>query len=330
MRLPRTWSTWGVVLIVAAGLFSSALLAPTGSALSVRTKEPYCQSHLELPTPICHVFVVFLENEIVGKVLSEPFQGKFLAQKYSFASQYYSVIHYSFPNYLAATAGFATNYITVMNRPSVVNLIQNHSPALSWDAFMQSMPRHCDPNGTQAYRIAHNPFVDYATVWDNQSYCRAHDVAFGIWDSEVSSGHVPNYAFLSPNTTNDCWRYGEISCDAWLHSWLSPLINNTPVFSHSVFFITYDESRTWDTNSSNGSANGGGHVYTVAVSPYACAGGNITTHYNHYDLLTTTEWLLGLGRLGPGAMDNWTPIFRRAPTSSRESPHNVVIPRCLE
>ncbi len=131
-------------------------------------------------------------------------------------------------------------------------------------------------------------------------------MAWKYWGVAVQDKQIPNYAFFSPAPVDDCWKYGLTSCDKWLHGWLTPLINKSAVFSHSVFFITYDEGWVNDTQSSNGTAKGGGHVALLAVSPYACKGNTSQVPYNHYDLLTTTEWLLGLGNLPNPAQNNWT------------------------
>jgi hypothetical protein len=298
----------GAVLIIL--IAPSAIPEPIASRTTVpiataAAKEPPCEVNLKLPSPICHVFIVFLENQEESWVLNNTsFEGKYLTSHYAFASQYYSVIHYSFPNYLAATAGFATNYQHLMSRNNVVNLIQNKS-GLTWDAYMQGMPHPCDQNYSLNYRAAHNPLVYYADIFDRKAYCWNHDQTFVPWQNAVANGSkLPNYALFAPNVTNDCWKFGLQLCDTWLHGWLSPLINDSAVFSNSVFFITYDEGASWDNESSNGTAVGGGHVYTVAVSPFACKGYISQTHYNTYSMLTTTEWLLGLGKLG--YQDNWT------------------------
>jgi hypothetical protein len=297
-----------IAFAVAILLLTSASpgpVSPSGYAPGLApAASPKCETAEHLPTPICHIYIIFLENEPYYLVMNTSYEGHHLATKYSIAADYYSVEHYSFPNYLAATAGFVTNYQQVMARANIVNLLQNHSPALSWDAFMQGMPTPCNQSPSPTYRTAHNPFVWYADIWDNQSYCRAHDIKFYAWSVDSSKGHLPVYGFIAPNVTNDCWKTGLQQCDAWLSVWLQRQIDTPAVFNNSVFFVTYDESKVNDTQSANGTANGGGHIFTAAVSPYSCRGYASKKPYDHYDLLTTTEWLLGLGRLG--SEDNWS------------------------
>ncbi|MCI4321954.1 MAG: alkaline phosphatase family protein, partial [Thermoplasmata archaeon] len=203
--------------------------------------------------------------------------------------------------YTAATSGVANNYQHVMKLHNVVDLLNAHSPALSWNAFMQGMPYACDQNHSAMYRAAHNPFVYYADIWGNQSYCQSHDLGFQAWSHDVAINQTPTYGFFSPNITNECWASNITVCDTFLRHWMSPLLNDS-FFQSSVFFLTYDEG---SSNSTLGAGTkGGGHVYTAAISPYACAGYTSTYNYTHYNLLTTTEWLLGLNSTG-NANDSW-------------------------
>jgi acid phosphatase len=275
---------------------SSASNKPVGSLLSA------CPS-LNLSTPICHVFIVFLENLNEPWVMAHgPFE-RYLAQKYAFAADFYSIEHYSFPAYTATTSGVANNYQHVLKLQNVVDSLNGHSPALSWGAFMQGMPYACDPTHSAQYRSAHNPFVYYADIWGNQTYCKSHDVGFSAWNQAVANNQTPNYGFFSPNITNECWASNITVCDTFLRQWMSPMLNDS-FFQSSVFFLTYDEGSGNSTLGANGSV-GGGHVYTAAISPYSCAGYSSTYNYTHYNLLTTTEWLLGLNGTG-NANDSWS------------------------
>jgi hypothetical protein len=143
--------------------------------------------------------------------------------------------------------------------------------------------------------------VWYKDVYANQTDCRANDVNLSAWSTDLAAGTLPTYGFISPNVTDECLKVGAY-CDPWLRGFLNPILNSS-LFNSSVFFITYDEGAINDTLGVNGTP-GGGHVFTAIVSPFACAASNSTVNYNHYNLLTTTEWLLHLGRLGvPG--DSW-------------------------
>jgi acid phosphatase len=276
--------------------------SPASTARAAGSATSACPA-LNLTTPICHVFLLYMENLNEEWVMGHGPYERYLAQKYSFAAKFYSIMHFSFPAYTAATSGVANNWQHVMKLKNVVDLLNAHSPALSWNAFMQGMPYPCDQNHSPQYRAAHNPFVYYSDIWSNQSYCKAQDLGFPAWHTDVVKNTTPNYGFFSPNITNECWSSNISVCDSWLHLWLTPLLNAS-FFQSSVFFITYDEGTTNSTLGAN-NTTGGGHVYTVAVSPYSCPGYQSQYNYTHYNLMTTTEWLLGLGSTG-NHNDNWT------------------------
>jgi hypothetical protein len=286
---------------LAVGVATVAPLTPAGAPAA--TTNSSCPS-LKLPTPICHVIIIFLENQNVSWVLHHaPFQ-EYLAAKYAFASQYYSVIHYSYPNYVAATSGSETNFIHVHAKKNIVDLIRAANGTQTWMAYYEDMPVPCDNMTAPQYRIAHNPFVFYADIWNNPSLCKPHDVNFTALYAAENTSHMPNYVFIGPNNTHSCWQSGsgEKACDPWLRGFVSPMVNAT-WFKSAAIFITYDEGLRTDFSGINGT-KGGGHVYTAVVSPFACMGHNSTTQYNHYNLMTTSEWLLGLGRTGYN--DSWT------------------------
>ncbi|HEV2519713.1 MAG TPA: carboxypeptidase regulatory-like domain-containing protein, partial [Thermoplasmata archaeon] len=71
-------------------------------------------------------------------------------------------------------------------------------------------------------------------------------------------------------------------------------------FNSSVWFITYDEG----SSNTGYSSFYGGHLFFAAVSPFTTGGHNFTNQTTHYNLLSTVEWLLGLG--GTGNNDSTT------------------------
>ncbi|MGC2359218.1 MAG: alkaline phosphatase family protein [Thermoplasmata archaeon] len=264
------------------------------------------------PTPIQHVIVVIDENQNYSTVLADGPYENYLAQTYATATNDYSIAHGSTHAYEGATSGDATNAW-----PLKVDNIGDLADAagVSWDAFEQSMPSVCDKSLDWAagYDNDHNPFIMYTDIANNAARCDAHDLTWSSWTTDVADNSIPNYAYITPNTTNDdhngTSQLEEIrNGDAWLQSWLSPLINDSAIFSNTAFLITFDEDAgdkantpTVDIRGQNAS---GGHIYMVVVSPYS-KGLSSSTLYTTYSVLTTAEWLLGL----PGGTldnDSWT------------------------
>ncbi|MCI4366183.1 MAG: PKD domain-containing protein [Thermoplasmata archaeon] len=245
------------------------------------------------PTPIRHVLLIMLENAARSTVVANgPFEVH-LAKVYASASQYYAVCHPSAPNYLAITSGAAfqcgSDGYAVRPTENLGDLAQRSG--LSWAGFEESMPKPCDLTNTSAYAVKHNPFVYYPDIVHAPAICQTHDLPFTNFTYDVAHNAVPNLAILTPNLTDDGHNTGVAYADHWLKGFLSPLLNDS-FFAKTVVFVAYDESVN-DNTGYNGTA--GGHVYLSAVSPYARAGYGLGTNASHYNLLTTMEWLLGLG-----------------------------------
>ena len=273
--------------VVGGGPSDAFAMAPNGS----------------FPTPIRHVVVVLEENQNYSRVLAQGSFEAYLAARYATATNDYSIQHGSVPAYEAATSGIARG------KPpnNVLNLGDLADAAgLSWAAFEQGMPIPCDTtlNWTDGYDTYHNPFIMYDDIVNNTARCNAHDLTWASWTSDVAANALPNYSFITPNVTNDDHNSSVRVGDAWLQSWLGPLVNDSAIFSTTAFLITFDEDagNAQDTPVVNGTT--GGQVYTVIVSPYS-RDLSSAAFYTTYSLLTTAEWLLGIpgGSLGN---DSWT------------------------
>ncbi|MCI4345293.1 MAG: PKD domain-containing protein [Thermoplasmata archaeon] len=274
--------------------------APVSQLPNAGTARPSAPA---FPTPIRHVITVLLENEQVSTVLAQgPFEAS-LARQYGFASHYYAACHPSAPNYLALVTGktwqCGGDGVTTYTTANIADLLEARH--LSWGGYFESMPSACDSSDSYPYIAHHNPFVYPADIVGNATRCDAHDQGFAAWQSAVASGSVPNYAFVAANMTDDGHDTGVAGADAWLKGWLPPLLNASWA-SSSVFFILYDESSAGDTSGFNGTV--GGHTYLVAVGAYVRANYTFAVNVTDYNVLTTTEWLLGTASLGNN--DSWT------------------------
>jgi PKD repeat protein len=298
---PAALAGLAVVLVVILSL-GVAGAQPAGPAATPR--PGHAPAPLAFPSPIRHVFVVYFENEEISSVQQNaPFM-EYLAHRYASASNYYALCHPSAPNYLASTSGATwqcgSDNVNTYSTENIFDLAQR--AGLSWNDFSESMPQACYtqdtfPSGT--YVAHHNPAIFYSDIVGNSSLCAAHDLSFSSWNSDVTSGTIPNYAFFAPNMNDDGHQTGTAYADNWLKGWLSPYLNDS-WFSTTAWFIVFDEG------TSNAGYNGsyGGHVFLTAVSPYSEGGLVVSRNANHYDLLATEEWLLGLPVGGCGHNDN--------------------------
>lgn len=292
----------GVILLLVLPGWLAPTPTPGNPASPVGLPTTRGEPHLaaSFPTPIKHVLTVILENQPRSAVLSGgPFE-RYLSKTYASASNYYSVCHPSAPNYLAATSGSSwqcgsDNY-NVYNTSNIGDLMDNASlPA--WYGFMENMTTPCLTSASGNYAIKHNPFpFYYDIVHGANSRCAKHDLPLTSWNGNVTNGSIPTYAWISPDQNHDGHNTNVSVADTWLKGWMSPLINDS-WFNSTVIFVIWDEATGSNPNSGyNGTA--GGNTFFAAVSPYAKHGYNSTRNASHYNLLSTTEWLLGLGSTG--------------------------------
>jgi Phosphoesterase family len=283
-----------VVAMGATNSTHATNVSTTGSA-----SAPPGSGHY-FPTPIRHVVTILLENEEASSVYTAGPYESFLAQHYTYTAEDYGVSHPSEPNYLALTGGSifgrnGTDAYTVLPNVSIADLLELRGE--SWGEFAQSMPTPCGVTDVYPYAVKHNPFVFYQDIVSNATRCNAHVTDFAAWTADVAANDIPNYAFITPNLLNDGHDTGVSYADAWLEGWLSPLLTK-PFASSTLFIVTYDEGATNEGYTVGNTTVAGGNVFTVFVSPYTLNGGFYAAPVSHYNVLTTTEWLLGVGSLG--------------------------------
>ncbi|MFZ3355143.1 MAG: alkaline phosphatase family protein [Thermoplasmata archaeon] len=308
---------WGVVSLTAMLLFTTFLLALEPASAALGRSPEITPAGSNFPTPIRHVIILFMEDQGVSDVLANGSFERYLLTKYAFASQYYGLTSDSLANYRIAASGQNSNGSdSTLNVPTLVD-----NAGETWAAYEESMPTPCDQTSTYfnttlpasvvgnqtnhlVYDVNHDPFVVFNNITHNPAYCAAHVLNLDAWTTALQNGDLPNYVWIAPNDTDNDHHCPPATCpgaiphgDAWLRSFLSPFLNSS-AFSDSVVLLTFDY------NSTEGYTTNPAHVYFAALSPYAKPGYESTVTYNHYNLLTTTEWLLGLGRTGHG--DNWT------------------------
>ncbi|MFZ0890944.1 MAG: alkaline phosphatase family protein [Thermoplasmata archaeon] len=249
---------------------------------------------------IQHVVVIYLENEPISSVWATGTYEQSLAAEYGNATKFYAACHPSIPNYLASTSGVdwgcgsdAYHDYSLQNLP---DLLQN--AGLTWAGYFENMTTPCDTsnNGT-TYVFHHNPFLYYRDIVNNPARCDADDLPATAWTTQVVTGTLLNYSFYVPNNYDDGDLSSLATADHWLKGFLTPLLDASnptlkKTIAHTVFFVLYDESAESDSTGYSGIK--GGHVFFTAVSPYSL-GATYTPDATDYNLMSTIEWLFGLG-----------------------------------
>lgn len=283
-----------------------------------------------------HIFVIMMENtgfdSLIGNA-NAPFINAAAAQ-FGLARNYFGVTHPSQPNYIAATSGGLNGIVDdndhTINVPNIVDQLEGHHK--TWTAYMQSI--FADGNtdklahsaGNQLYERKHNPFVSYQDVQTNPARL-ANIVDLSQLDTDLASGHVPNYAWISPDQCHD--MHGRASTpadpcdfsneqqliatgDAFLAQTVGAIMHSRIWNDESAILITWDESDFTnsgpagfgDTSGCCDAVPGGGHVVTLAITGSDDADDEDAgprasdVAYNHYSLLATVQDSFKLGCLG--------------------------------
>ncbi len=158
------------------------------------------------------------------------------------------------------------------------------------------MPRPCDPSGTDAYAVRHNPAVYYPAI---TSQCARWDVPLGSLSGgalarDVRAGALPAFATLTPDVEHDMHNGTVAEGDAWLRSWL-PLITAGADYRSGRLAILI----AWDEGFGGGDLRS--HVPLLVLSAWTPPGTRSGVAYDDYSVLRTVEDLTGVTPLGRAA-----------------------------
>lgn len=273
-----------------------------------------------------HVFVIMMENTGYNALIGNPNAPwiNAAAATYGLATNYTGVTHPSQPNYIASTAGIQgadSDTNETLNVPNIVDQLESNGK--TWKAYMQSYALCTDPLaaacGNQLYERKHNPFVTFADVQSSPARM-ANIVDFGQLSTDLATGNVADYVWISPDQCHDMHGRGgpaSDSCsfshvqgliatgDAFLSSTVGAIMSSPAWTGNSAIFIAWDES-DFTGSGFNGfgddtgccdaiSGKGGGHVVTLVISHSNHSAVQSGVAYNHYSLLRTIQdgWQLG-------------------------------------
>jgi phospholipase C len=276
-----------------------------------------------------HVFIIMMENTGFDALIGNP-NASFInaaASQYGLATNYFGVTHPSQPNYIAATSG-STNGVTsdsdtTINVANIVDQLEANGK--TWKAYMQSFSLCTTPLdhacGIQLYERKHNPFISYQDVQSNPARV-AKIVDFGQFATDLASGNVADYNWISPDQCHDMHGRGNTGIpndpcdfsqvpaliatgDTFLLNTVNAIMNSSAWTGNSVIFIMWDESDF--TNSGfqgfgddsgccdSVPGQGGGHVVMITISHSDHSSRTSNVAYNHQSMLATIEdgWQLG-------------------------------------
>lgn len=310
-------------------MLATLAAVPAGAAIAGPTTTPapsVCGSRAAAPPPRVyrHVVWIFMENKSADTVVgssagSDPYTES-LATGCGLATNYHNITHPSLPNYLAATSG-DTHGIASDCQPSRCSqpgpslFGQLDSAHKSWRSYVESMPEACSTQNASPYAAKHNPAVYYTRLGAS---CRRSDLPLaGSLTHDLTSGPLPAFALIVPNSCDDTHSCPIGVGDTWLQTWVSRIVA-TPDYKAGqvVVFVTWDEGDVHSSlkgeDCSQNATDPGCHVATLVLSANTPPGTAASELFTHYSLLKTTEQLLGLHTMLGHAGDPGTLSMRPA------------------
>jgi phospholipase C len=309
MSLPNK-ATNGFVRTLIVG---TALAAGCGNASSSGDTNTQCRS-LTATTAARPaqwsgtVFTIVMENhdrtQILGNAAA-PFINQ-LAQSGAVAAGYHdSFVHPSEPNYIWMVAGENFGILNDADpQPGSSIASQSHladqleMAGLTWKSYQESMGTPCGLKSHGHYAVKHNPFAYFTDIngSDGSAFhpgarCTDHIVDYGQLDTDLASGAVPNYVFITPNLMNDMHDGSISQGDSWLAGEVPKILASSAYQNGGALFLLWDE----------GSSRGDDPPFIVA-SPLARAGFVSQVEYDTSAFLKTTQAMLGVEAL-PCATD---------------------------
>lgn len=288
-------SALAALLVGAAWFGVRAASGPRSSAPAApRAASPTASAPARASLPAySHVFLVLMENRGYGAIVgsrSAPYLNGTLIAHGAVAANYHAVAHPSLPNYIALQSGQTAGITTdcspgpgcTANVPNLADRLE--ASGRSWKAYEESMPRPCATKDSGAYAVRHDPFVYFDDVRGDAGRCASHVVPLPQLTADLRSGHIPEFAFITPNVRDDMHDGSVEEGDRWLREELPPLLG-TP---GTLVIVTWDEA---------GDTQPGNQVAAIFDGPGVAAGTVWRGDATHYGLLHTIEALEGVAPL---------------------------------
>ena len=185
------------------------------------------------------------------------------------------------------------------NVATVVDLLDTKN--ISWAEYQEDIPFP----GFQGFNYSnqvtfandyvrkHDPLILYQSITNNASR-RAQIKGFGNngFHGDITNKTLPQWAFITPNMTNDGHDTSIVFASTWLRNFITPLMSNQYVWNNTLMLLTFDENESYGIQNKMFSILVGGAV------PANLKGTKDNTFYNHYSTIATVSQNWGLPSLG--------------------------------
>ncbi|KAJ5795398.1 uncharacterized protein N7518_003938 [Penicillium psychrosexuale] len=247
-------------------------------------------------------YQVWLENIDYSDAASDA-NMQWLASEGILLTNFYAVTHPSEPNYCAAAGGdtFGMDNDDFNQIPANVSTIADllDTKSISWAEYQEHIPYA----GFQGYNYSnqetysndyvrkHNPLVLYDSVVTNNTRARAIK-SFDDFENDLSDKKLPQWAFITPNMTNDAHDTNITFAAKWERSWVSKLLTDEYFMNNTLLLLTFDEDKTYTNDN---------RIFSILVGgaiPQELKGTTDNTFYTHYSSIASVSANWGLPSLG--------------------------------
>jgi acid phosphatase len=272
-----------------------------------------------------NVWLITEENHSFESVIGSPEMPYFnwLAKQYATSTQYYSPQHSSLTAlmWLVARQQVTDNNATT-SCFAVNNLVRQLLQAgYSWRSYQEDLPYAGFQGLSSGYYLRrHNPLIDFKEACSGSQVNQS--VPYAQLHSDIATGHLSNFAYITPNTQDDAHNGTLSAADSWLARQV-PEILSLPAFQpggDGLLFIVWDEGGlNGDSRcSSRLNAGCGGRVATLVIGPQVRRNYRSSVLYTHTNVLRTICDAMSLAQC-PGAAALANPMsdfFNRVQISS--------------
>jgi acid phosphatase len=183
------------------------------------------------------------------------------------------------------------------NISTVADLLD--TKGISWGEYQEAIPYP----GFQGYNYSnqvtyandyvrkHNPLILFDSVTNNATRLRQIK-NFTQFYQDLDNKTLPQWAFVTPNMTDDGHDTNVTFASVWERNWLSDLMNNTYFWNNTLILLTFDESETYPIQNKVFSVLLGGAI------PENLKGTSDSTFYSHYSAIASVSANWGLPSLG--------------------------------
>lgn len=218
-------------------------------------------------------------------------------------TNFWAVSHPSEPNYAATAAGdlFAMDNDDFIQIPANVSTVVDllDTKGISWGEYQEHLPYagfqgfnySNQQTHTNDYVRKHNPLILYDNVAGNASRALQIKNFTSLW-SDIQKNTLPQWAFITPNMTNDAHDTNISFASTWERNFVEKLENSTDFWNESLILLTFDETGDYPIHNKVFSVLLGGAVPTELI------GTSDDTFYTHYSTLATVQANWGLPSLG--------------------------------